>query len=284
MKIVVVGAKGMLGSELARTLACGNEVISWDVDEIDVTDRAGALARLEAVRPGLIVNAAAMVDVEACEKQPEAAWKVNAVGAQNLALAARALSADYLLVSSDYVFDGAAADDYDECSAPNPVNHYGRSKLAGERLACAVWSRTYIARTSWLFGHRPNNYVDRVLSAADRDGVVRMGEDQLESPTYVPHVAAALAALVSTGAHGTYHVTSRGACTRREFARYVLNRAGRSTPTETLADPGAGRRARRPGRTVLDCRLFELVTGHPLPAWQAGVDQYLTREPAARVR
>ncbi len=281
MKIVVVGARGMLGSELARELARQHEVTAWDIGEIDITDRASALARLLALGPRLIVNSAALVDVEACEKQPESAWKVNAVGSQNLALAARELSADYLLISTDYVFDGASREDYGEFSTPNPINQYGKSKLAGERLATGIWPRTYVVRTSWLFGHRPKNYVDRVLSAADKDGVVRMAEDQLECPTYVPHVAAAVSALIPTGAHGTYNVAGLGACTRLEFARYVLCKAGRTVPLETLPDPGKGRVAGRPGRTVLDCRLFQLVTGHKLPAWQSGVDEYL-RHPDVR--
>jgi dTDP-4-dehydrorhamnose reductase len=277
MKIVVIGAKGMLGSELTRVLAREHEVIAWDIDEIDITDRAGTLARVTPLDPTLIVNAAALVDVEACEKQPDAAWKVNAVGSQNLALAARALSAAYLLVSTDYVFDGTARKDYDEFSSTNPINQYGKSKLAGERLATAIWPMTYIVRTSWLFGHRPKNYVERVLTAADKDGVVRMAEDQLESPTYVPHVASAIRALILTGAYGTYHATSLGACTRLEFARYVLSKAGRAVPLEKL-EGAVARAARRPGRTVLDCRLFRLVTGHELPSWQSGVDEYLCRQ------
>jgi dTDP-4-dehydrorhamnose reductase len=277
MKIVVIGAKGMLGSELTRVLAREHEVIAWDIDEIDITDRAGTLARVTPLDPTLIVNAAALVDVEACEKQPDAAWKVNAVGSQNLALAARALSAAYLLVSTDYVFDGTARKDYDEFSSTNPINQYGKSKLAGERLATAIWPMTYIVRTSWLFGHRPKNYVERVLTAADKDGVVRMAEDQLESPTYVPHVASAIRALILTGAYGTYHATSLGACTRLEFARYVLSKAGRAVPLEKL-EGAVARAARRPGRTVLDCRLFRLVTGHELPSWQSGVDEYLCHQ------
>ncbi len=278
MRIAVIGAKGMLGSELCRALSSEHQVTAWDIDEIDITDRQGALKKLKALKPGFILNAAALVDVEICEKQPDAAWKVNATGSQNLALAARALDADYLFISTDYVFDGTAAEDYDEFATPRPVNQYGKSKLAGERLAAAIWPRTYVVRTAWLFGHRPKNYVDRVLSAADKDGVVRMAEDQVESPTYVPHLAAAIRTLVPTGAYGTYNVTSIGSCTRLEFARYVLSKAGRSARLEKLGGSAVTRTARRPGRTVLDCRLFRLVTGRELPAWQTGIDEYLSRE------
>lgn len=278
MRVAVVGARGMLGSELCRALAPAHEVVAWDIDEIDITDRAGSLSRLSGARPDLILNAAALVDVEVCEKQPETAWKVNAVGSQNLALAARALDCDYLLISTDYVFDGQTGEDYDEFSATHPINQYGRSKLAGEKLAAGIWPRTYVTRTAWLFGHRPKNYVDRVLSAAKKDGVVRMPDDQLESPTYTVHLAQAILHLVGTGAYGTYNVTSIGACTRLEFARYVLEAAGSKAAVERVDASTLSRAARRPSRTVLDCRLYQLVTARALPAWKSGVDEYLSHE------
>ena len=268
----------MLGTELCRALAPSHAVVPWDVDEIDITDRETTRERLKGLRPDFILNAAALVDVEVCEKQPDTAWKVNAVGSQNLALAARELDCPYLLISTDYVFNGATNAEYDEFSTPNPVNQYGRSKLAGERLAAGIWPRTYIVRTAWLFGHRPRNYVDRVLTAAEQDGVVRMPEDQVESPTYTVHLALAVSRLILTGAYGTYNVTSIGACTRLEFARYVLCAAGKSVPVEKLDGGTPARSARRPGRTVLDCRLYRLVTGHELPAWKSGVDEYLSQK------
>lgn len=277
MKVAVIGAKGMLGSELCCALASSHQVVPWDIDEIDITNRVSTLEKLKSLKPDFILNAAALVDVEVCEKQPDAAWKVNAVGSQNLALAAQAIGCDYLLISTDYVFDGATQEDYDEFASPNPINQYGKSKLAGEKLAAGIWPRTFVIRTAWLFGHRPKNYVDRVLTAADKDGVVRMPEDQLESPTYTVHLAQAVRDLMPTGAYGTYNVTSIGACTRLEFARYVLSAAGRSVPLEKLDAAKVARAARRPGRTVLDCRLYQLVTGRALPGWKAGVDEYLSR-------
>jgi dTDP-4-dehydrorhamnose reductase len=277
MKVVVIGAKGMLGSELCATLSPSHEVVAWDIGDIDIANRPLTLEKLKTLRPDFILNTAAIVDVEVCEKQPDAAWNVNAVGSQNLALASRTIGSDYLLISTDYVFDGTTQEDYNEFSAPNPINHYGKSKLAGERLAAGIWPRTFIVRTAWLFGHKPKNYVDRVLSAAEKDGVVRMAEDQLESPTYAVHLAQAVRDLITTGAYGTYNVTSIGACTRLEFARYVLDVAGRSAPLEKLDAAKIARTARRPRRTVLDCRLYQLVTGRSLPEWRKGVDEYLSR-------
>jgi dTDP-4-dehydrorhamnose reductase len=274
MKIAVIGAAGMLGRQMVQTLGRRHQVLAWDLAEIDITQRERTAAALLRETPQLIVNCAAFVNVEDCQARPETAWMVNALGSQNLALAAAKVGCDYLYFSTDYVFDGLADADYDELDAPRPVNEYGRSKLAGEVLARQVWPRTYVLRTAWLFGGGRSDYVQRVLAMAEREGRARMPTDQVESPTFTRHLAEAVQPLLDTGAYGTYHLTSQGACTRLQFAEFVLASAGRSQPAEPLQQ-AAGRRAPRPGRTVLNCRLFELVTGHRLPDWRQGVLDYL---------
>jgi dTDP-4-dehydrorhamnose reductase len=239
------------------------------------------LQNLKGLKPELILNSAAFVDVDRCETEPDSAWRINALGSQNLALAAQELGAGLLYFSTDYVFDGESSEDYDEVAPVRPINHYGRSKLAGERFATQICSRTYIVRTSWLIGHHPNSYVERVLKAAQRDGVVRMAPDQIESPTYTGDLTQAVSALIETGAYGCYNVTSIGACTRVEFARFVLEQSGRSEPVEIADVSKIKRSARRPNRTVLDCRLFQLMTGQRLPDWQDGIRAYFARELAS---
>lgn len=275
MKIAVIGAKGMLGRELCRILGTQHEILAWDIEEIDITDRTRTLDQLGAEHPELVVNSAAFVNLEACESNPDKAWLVNAVGAQNLALAAQRAGSDLVYISSDYVFDGLSEVDYDEVAQPNPLNVYGRSKLAGEGFSLRICPRTYVIRTAWLFGPAPNNYVERVLRAAENERVVRMPADQLESPTYTGHLAEAISHLIATGAYGMYHITSVGACTRADFAGYVLEQAGRSEPVEIVDSAILKRFVKRPTRVVLDCRLYQLVTGRPLPEWRQGVRDYL---------
>ncbi len=270
----------MLGRELCRVLAADHQVLAWDIDEIDITDRHRTLDLLNAESPDLIVNSAAFVDLEACEANPERAWRINAIGAQNLALAAAQVGSALVYISTDYIFDGMSETDYDEVSQPNPLNQYGRSKLAGERLSLQICSRTYAIRTAWLFGHAPGNYVERVLKAAENEGVVRMPVDQIESPSYTRHLAQAVLRLIRTGAFGIYNVTSIGACTRAAFAEFVLRQAGRSEPVEIVEPTALKRFAKRPARTVLDCRLYQLVTGQTLPHWQQGVQDYLAHAEA----
>ena len=138
MKIAVVGSEGMLGRDLSSYLASRHEVVGLDIDDIDICQREQTAARIDELRPQLIINCAACVDVESCETEPERAFRVNALGSQNLAIAAQRSNADYLYFSSDYVFDGTSGCDYDEFASPGPVNQYGRSKLAGEILALSL--------------------------------------------------------------------------------------------------------------------------------------------------
>jgi dTDP-4-dehydrorhamnose reductase len=282
MRIAVIGSEGMLGRDLVGFLGDRHEIVGLDIGEIDIRRREATVAAIAELRPQLIVNSAACVDVESCETEPDRAWGVNALGSQNLAIAAERVSADYLYFSSDYVFDGRSGCDYDEFATTCPVNQYGRSKLAGEVLARRICRRTYIVRTAWLFGHRKGNYVERVLNMADREGIVRMATDQLESPTYTLHLAEAVGRLIQTGAYGTYHITGTGACTRLAFAAFVLETTGRNEEVEELEAARLSRQAERPCRTVLDCRLFELVTGHTMAHWQDGVQDYFTNRHAAK--
>jgi dTDP-4-dehydrorhamnose reductase len=278
----------MLGGDLCRLFERDHELLAWDIDEIDITDRVRTIDSLTAERPDLIINAAAFVNLEGCEENPDTSWRVNAVGAQNLALAAERIGSELVYISSDYIFDGTSAADYDETAVPNPLNQYGKSKLAGEQLSLQNCRRTYSLRTAWLFGHAPKNYVERVLSAATKDGIVRMPADQIESPTYTIHLAEALCSLIATHAYGIYHVTSIGACTRHEFAQCVLQESSRSESVELVDSASLQRATPRPARSVLDCRLFQLVTGHPLPSWQQGVRDYFSNasrwEPKVSIR
>ncbi len=278
MKIAIIGARGMLGQALVQALGVHHHVFAWDIQEIDITDRASTLRLLGGERPELIINSAAFVDLEGCEADPDRAWHVNTVGAQNLALAAQEAGSGLVQISTDYVFDGQTGKDYDEISRPNPLNAYGRSKLAAERLCMQICSRTFVIRTAWLFGHVPNNYVERVIKAAATGGVVRMPADQLESPSYTMHVAEAISHLMDSGAYGVYNVTSTGACTRADFARYVLQQAGRPEQVEIVDPSTLKRTTRRPARVVLNCRLYQLVTGQSLPDWRQAINDYLAAD------
>ena len=266
----------MLGREICAYFSAEHEVLALDIKEIDIRDRQRTLALLGQHDLDLIINSAVMVDVDACERQPQLAWQVNALGAQNVALAAARTNATLIYISTDYVFDGTSTHDYREYDTTNPINVYGSSKLYGEILSRNLCRKLYIVRSSWLFGESPANYVARILRAA-HTGPVAMSDDQLEAPTYTRHLAQALQHLLHSGCYGTYHFTGGDGCTRVEFAQAVLQEAGVKVAVKVMPPSEAIKKriASRPHRIVLDTTLYRMTTAAEVPSWRIGIQEYL---------
>jgi len=273
MRIAITGGHGQLGRALARR-ALGHDVVALtrsaaDVRTLDVRD---ALADLQ---PDVVINAAAMTDVDGCEAQPEAAFAVNALGARNVALGAALCRAALVQVSTDYVYDGTKGEPYWEFDPPCPVSVYGASKLAGERLAVAVCQRVYVVRAAWLYGIGGRSFVTRILRLAAERPALSVVDNEFGSPTFCDDLADALLELVVTGAYGTYHLAGEGACSRFEFARAILDGAGRAgfdlTPTDHFP-----RAARPPAYAPL--RNFAAAElGIRLPPWRDGLARFFAR-------
>ena len=226
MRIVVTGAEGQLGRSLQRALK-GLDLLLVDLPEHDVTERriAGTIAEFQ---PDLVIHAAAMTDVDGCERDPDSAFKVNAVGTRNVADACRLCDAALLYVSTDYVFDGTKGEPYLELDEPNPVCVYGRSKLAGELFVRDLLSRFFIVRTAWLYAQGGNNFVAKILALAAHRDELSVVTTEVGSPTYAPDLAAAIARLIEYPLYGTYHLVNEGSCSRFEFAERILEFAGKS--------------------------------------------------------
>lgn len=227
MKILLAGHKGQLGRTLLPLLTPHHEVLGIDLPEHDIADRA-ALERLtRAFAPDLILNTAAMTDVDGCARDPAAAYRANGLGPQNVALVAAACGAEVLHVSTNEVFDGAAAQPYHEWQARNPINAYGRSKLAGEWYTERLLTRFYIVRTAWLYAAGGRNFPHRMIQLADERGQLRVVTDEVGNPTYVADLAAAIVQLIQTHAYGVYHLVNAGAASRYEFAQAIMALSGR---------------------------------------------------------
>lgn len=226
MRIAITGAKGQLGRQLMAVFA-GHELWGIDLPEEDIT-RSETSDRLAAWRPDLVIHAAAYTDVDGCEKDPELAFRVNAFGTQNVALAAQRAAATMLHISTNEVFDGTRRDLYREWDLPNPMSVYARSKAAGEQIVRdLLGGRFYIVRIAWLFGPGGTNFVTKILAAAAQSSALRVAADEFGNPTYAPDLAAAIARLVATGHYGVYHLTNAGFCSRYEWARAIMRLAGR---------------------------------------------------------
>lgn len=225
MRIAITGAGGQLGQALQAALGAEHELIPLGHADVEL-GHPGCVERLVATGAELVVHPAAYTDVDGCARDPERAYQVNGLGTQYVALACRRLGAALVYVSTNEVFDGAAAKPYFEYDRAAPINAYARSKWAGEQAVREALDRFYIVRVAWLFGG-PRNFVRTVLRlAAERDNIA-MVADEVGSPTFAPDAAAALAQLVRLPFYGTYHLVNEGACSRFEFAAEVLRLAGR---------------------------------------------------------
>lgn len=260
MRVLVTGAGGQVGRELVAAFEAGphHDVVAADHARLDVGDRDAVLQAVGAVRPDAVVHAGAWTAVDACEADPDRAFRVNALGTRHVAEAARLVGARVCYLSTDYVFDGTATRPYDEWDRPDPRSVYGRSKLGGE-AECDPGST--VVRTSWVFGRHGANMAKTVLRlAAQRDDAGRPKElafvdDQHGCPTEAADLAAMVRHLVVARRPGVFHVTNQGATTWYRFACDVLAAAGedpgrvRPVTTAELVPP---RPAPRPARSVLD--------------------------------
>ncbi|MCS7236984.1 MAG: dTDP-4-dehydrorhamnose reductase [Thermoguttaceae bacterium] len=278
-RVVITGAKGQLGQELCRIL--GRAAIPADLPEVDITSRQKLWTFLREASPEAIINAAAFTRVDLAEELPDEARAVNVLGVRHLAEYCLVAGIPLVQVSTDYVFGGdwSRSTPYREEDPPSPVNVYGQTKLEGEKEAMQT-PRHVIVRTCGLYGElgplSPGNFVETILRKAREQRVLRVVNDQVCCPSYVPHVARALVFLLARGHSGLFHVVNGGGTTWFEFARAIVRRAGLDAEVVPISSSEYPARARRPRYSVLDCSKFLSLPGAPpLPSWQEALEEYL---------
>jgi dTDP-4-dehydrorhamnose reductase len=272
LRVLVTGAGGQLGAELAPRLA-GHDAVLLDHKTLDVSDPIAVEGVLDSAGPDVIIHAAAWTDVDGCEQDPERARVANVEGTRNVASAAG--DAFMILVGTDYVFDGTAGRAYTEKDETNPVQVYGRTKLDAEQAARAETSSLAIARTAWLYGARKatgepaKNFVSSILGAAAR-GPLDVVDDQVGSPTWTGDLADALLALAHRRTAGTFHVANGGAVSRCDFARAILELGGKdpSLVRAVKTKDAAARPAARPMYAPLDGVGWRAAGFDALPGWR----------------
>ncbi len=276
MKVMVIGARGMLGTDLIQVFA-GMAPFGLDLPEFNMTDRKQCLDRALGFAPEVIIDAAALTNVDYCETHEEEALLVNGQGTGNLAEAANKAGALLVYYSTDYVFDGRKNGGYLEDDPTNPVSIYGKSKLSGEEFVRSLCPKHLILRTSWLFGCHGKNFIRTIVGLARQGQQLRVVNDQQGSPTYSLDLAERTLTMLEAGCHGTYHVTNRGSCTWYELARRSLEWAsvpGASIePVSTVEFP---RPAPRPACSVLVNARMESEGFEPMRSWEEAARAYVT--------
>jgi len=275
VRVLVLGAQGMLGRDLVEILFPSYEVVGWDLRDLDITQAREAQEKIAHLHPRIIINCAAYTDVDGCESQPGLAFAVNAEGVRNLALAALAVPARLIHLSTDYVFDGVSQRPYIEDDPPSPLNLYGRSKHQGEIFLRESGADHLIVRTAWLYGPRGKNFVEAILRQAEAGKDLRVVDDQRGSPTFTRDLSFAVRDLLEGGVQGVSHVTNSGSCTWCEFAREILRQKGmRTIKVHPISAEELGRPAKRPAFSFLDCSRYEKVSGKKMRPWEEGLKDY----------
>jgi dTDP-4-dehydrorhamnose reductase len=268
-KIVVTGAGGQLGQELVRHFSNRIDIVGLNRMQLDITDKERCLSVIERLKPDAIIHAAAYTSVDRAESDPEGAWLANVEGTRHIATAAEAVRASLCYVSTDYVFDGKRTSPYGENDDTGPKSVYGKTKLEGERLANAICSKTFIVRTSWVYGKYGNNFVRTMLQLAKQNSVLKIVNDQTGSPTYSYDLAKFMIELAQSNKYGIYHATNGGQCTWYEFAKAIFEEAGLGRidvqPCTTEQYP---RPAPRPLYSVLRNEALRDAGFRPLRHWR----------------
>ncbi len=280
MKILITGASGQLGLALKLALS-GHDLLPLDHASLDVTDAAAVRSAIVGARPDVVIHPAAWTDTAGCERDRERALLVNATGARNVAEAAREAGATMVQISTNEVFDGEKGAPYDEDDAPNPINAYGHSKLAGEVAVRETLPEHYIVRTSWLYGPGRASFPEKVLQNAHKDGRLRLVTDEVASPTLTGDLAAAIAKLIETREFATYHLTNAGECSRQEWAEEVLRLTGADVPIEATTQQAFGLPFRKPVHSTLaNNRAAKL--GITLRPWREALHDHMRAAAGAR--
>lgn len=269
MKIVICGANGQLGRALQASLD-GQSVTALARSQLDITDLENARQAFNTIKPDLVINAAAFNEVDRAESDPEPAFKHNALGPRNLALATSAIGIPIVHVSTDYVFDGNGSRPYHEFDQTGPHSVYGASKLAGERAVAIHNPRHYIVRTAWLYDATSRNFPNTMIGFATRPEV-RVVDDQTGSPTFVPHLARGIARLIESDAYGTYHLAGLGGASWFELTRSLFSLLGIDTPVIPVSTEEFPRPAPRPRYSVLTTMQHPRIL---LPPWEQGLKEF----------
>ncbi len=281
LRVLVTGAKGMLGIDLCRELGTqGHQIYATDLDEMDVREAGLVMQTMAHFRPETVIHLAAWTDVDGCERDPDNAFRANTIGTQNIALACQKHGAELVYISTLCVFNGEKPEAYTEFDTPDPHSWYSHSKYQGELAVERLLNRYYIVRAGWMFGggKEDKKFVAKIIELARQRSQLKIVDDKFGSPTYTVDMARGIMRLIETGMYGTYHMVNPGApASRDEVAQKILEYAGVDTcelvPVSSAEFPLPAARPRmEAGRNYL----LELHGWNWMRPWQIALREYIT--------
>ncbi|WP_017815625.1 MULTISPECIES: dTDP-4-dehydrorhamnose reductase [Paenibacillus] len=282
MKVLVTGASGQLGIDTVAVLERkGHTVMACDRTKLDITNQQQCQQVISSFHPEVVIHCAAYTAVDAAESDIDSAYKVNAIGSRNVTVAAEAIQAKVIYISTDYVFDGKSTASYHEYDTTDPQGIYGKSKRAGEVLTQTLSSRYFIVRTSWVYGMHGSNFVKTMLKLGQEKPELKVVNDQKGSPTYTVDLAEFLSELMLTEKYGIYHASNSEACTWYEFTGEIFKQAkdilgititAKLEPCTTADFP---RPAPRPINSTMEHLSIRTNGFEDIRSWQEGLTAFL---------
>lgn len=278
-KIWIAGANGQIGTALQDVAPEFEvELICTDKEELDITEIKRVVAFAQKERPDIIMNCAAVTDLEFCEHNAGAAYKVNALGARNLSIAAHEIDAQIVFFSTDDVFNGVRQVPYHEFDETDPMTVYGRSKYAGECFVKEFTHKHFIIRSNWVYGRgKDANFVNRILEAIETKEELQIANDQFGAPTGADELARFVYHLIDSYGYGTYHVTCDGVCSRYEFAKEIVRLTGKMVNVIPVPTRHSEFSEERPRYTVLEDFMMYALGVYEMPKWETALKTYVEK-------
>lgn len=294
MKIMITGCNGQLGNELQFILKSGKseignisdkfsdcQILPVDIDNLDITDFNATNDFILSNKPDIIINCAAMTNVDGCETMKDVAFKVNALGVKNLAVGAKKVGAKFIHISTDYVFAGDGKKPYVEWDLIDPQSVYGASKALGEKYALSFNDKTFIVRTSWLYGYIGKNFVKTVRRVIKEHGSITVVNDQRGNPTNANDLAHHLLKLALTEEYGIYHCTGEGECSWYDFAVKIAEYSGYNNAVFPCTTEEYNSKynvpTKRPSYSSLDNMGLKCTVGNEMRGWETALKEYISK-------
>jgi dTDP-4-dehydrorhamnose reductase len=278
MKILVTGANGQLGYDVLKELALRHiDCIGVDMADFDISDFEQTSAFVLKYAPDAVIHCAAYTAVDKAEDEPDICNAVNVVGSENIARACNALDAKVVYVSTDYVFSGDGSEPFEPDAPKAPLNVYGKSKLNGELAILEKCKKSFIVRTSWVFGINGNNFVKTMLRLGAEKESINVVCDQVGSPTYTRDLAVLLCDMVLTEQYGVYHATNENYCSWSDFAVKIIELAGLKAHINPITTQEYKSKALRPLNSRLSKESLDSAGFNRLPSWDNALQRYLAQ-------
>jgi dTDP-4-dehydrorhamnose reductase len=288
MKILVTGANGQLGKEILVCFQRGytelgvpeilkekNSVLGIDIDELDISNLEAVRSYFKKENFDAVINCAAYTNVNKCETDTLTAFKANAVGPRNLAIAAEEIGAKLVHVSTDYVFEGNGSVPYVEWDICNPQSVYGKTKYLGEEYVKSFSTKYFIIRTAWLYGYYGANFVKTMRKIATEKGACKVVSDQRGNPTNAADLAHHILKLVSTSEYGVYHGTGKGECSWYEFTKKIVEFSKIDATVSPCTTEEYPTPAKRPAYSSLDNMMFRATVGDEFRVWTDALEHFI---------